>query len=433
MTTLQYVHFSIELWGAFFCLIAAVSIAINRKYDKKGSGKLIALMISSLLLMVSDALAWFFRGNISEACYYIVRISNFSAFFFGFLTMPLVAEYLTHIIKKRSGVSGLYWKYIEWGLFITGTVLLVVNTFHEFIYTFDERNTYYRLQFGLLPGIVAFIGIVITLGVVFEYLRYMYTFEKIATLIYLLLPVAAVVIQSIFYGISFTYLSIVISALMLFISFEVNYVKYNTEKERKLAEERIRLFNQQIQPHFVFNSLSIIRYLCRKSPDEAVETIDEFSGYLRKSTDLMNSESCVPVSRELDLVKNYVYMQKKRFGDSIKYEFEINDTDFEIPPFTIQTLVENAIEHGFRLSGIENGIINIKSYKNNKTHFVVIKDNGIGFDTNIISDETQTEHIGIRNTRERLRLMLGGTLDINSKLHEGTEVIIRIPEDKQGL
>ena len=433
MTTLQYVHFSIELWGAFFCLIAAVSIAINRKYDKKGSGKLIALMISSLLLMVSDALAWFFRGNISDAGYYIVRISNFSAFFFGFLTMPLVAEYLTHIIKKRSGVSGLYWKYIEWGLFIIGSVLLVVNTFHEFIYTFDERNTYYRLPFGLLPGIVAFVGIVITLGVVFEYLRYMYTFEKIATLIYLLLPVVAVVIQSIFYGISFTYLSIVISALMLFISFEVNYVKYNTEKERKLAEERIRLFNQQIQPHFVFNSLSIIRYLCRKSPDEAVETIDEFSGYLRKSTDLMNSESCVPVSRELDLVKNYIYMQEKRFGDSIKYEFEINDTDFEIPPFTIQTLVENAIEHGFRLSGIENGIINIKTYNDNKMHFVVIKDNGIGFNTDIISDETQTEHIGIRNTRERLRLMLCGTLDINSKLHEGTEVIIRIPEDKQSL
>ena len=428
MTTLQYVHFSIELWGAFFCLIATISIAINRDFDKKGSGKLIALMLSSVMLMISDALAWFFRGNMTETGYYMVRISNFSAFFFGFLTMPLVAEYLTHIIKRRSGVSGLYWKYIEWGLFFIGTAMLVLNTFHEFIYTFDARNTYYRLAFGLLPGIVAFIGIVITLGVVFEYLRYMYTFEKIATLIYLLLPVVAVVIQSIFYGISFTYLSIVISALMLFISYEVNYVRYYSEKERKLAEERIRLFNQQIQPHFVFNSLSIIRYLCRKSPDDAIETIDEFSGYLRKSADLMNTESCVPVSREIDLVKNYVYMQKKRFGDSISYEFEINDTDFEIPPFTIQTLVENAIEHGFRLSGIESGTISVKTYLKDKNHFVEIKDTGIGFDTDSIDDDSQTEHVGIRNTRERLRLMLGGTLSINSKKGEGTEIIIQIPE-----
>ena len=56
MTTLQYIHFSIELWGAFFCLIAAVTIGINKDFDRKGSYKLIALMLNSVLLMVSDAI-----------------------------------------------------------------------------------------------------------------------------------------------------------------------------------------------------------------------------------------------------------------------------------------------------------------------------------------------------------------------------------------
>lgn len=428
MTTLQYLHFSIELWGAFFCIISAVIIGINKDFDKKGSYKLINLMLNSFVLMVCDAMAWLFRGNPSEVGYYIVRISNFAAFFFGFLTMPLVAEYLTHIIKKRSGIGGLYWKYIEWALFFIGAGMLIANTQKEFIYAFDERNTYFRLPFGILPGVIAFVGIVITLGVVAEYLKYMYTFEKVATLIYLILPVFAVVIQSFNYGVSFTYLSLVISALMLFISFEVNYTRYNTEKERKLAEERIRLFNRQIQPHFLFNSLSVIKHLCRTSAEDAADAIDEFAGYMRSSTDLMNAQECVPVSRELDLVKHYTYMQQKRFGESIKYEFDISDTDFKIPPFSIQTLVENAIEHGIRRSGIDNGIVSVKTYKNGNAHFVEISDNGMGFDTSIIEDETQSEHVGIKNTKARLRLMCRGSLDVKSKINEGTTVIIKIEE-----
>ena len=427
MTTLQYIHFSIELWGAFFCLISAVIININRDFDKKGSYKLIALMLNSVLLMVSDAMAWLFRGNPSEAAYYIVRITNFAAFFFGFLTMPLVAEYLTHIIKKRSGINGLYWKYVEWVLFAIGSVLLIINIFNEFIYTFDERNTYFRLAFGMLPGIIAFTGIVITLGVVFEYIGCLRTFEKIATLIYLILPVLAVAVQLFRYGISFANLSLVISALMLFISFVVNHTQYYAEKERKLAEERIRLFNRQIQPHFMFNSLSVIKHLCRKSPEEAANTIDEFAGYLRSSTDLMNADDCVPIERELDLVKHYTYMQQKRFGDSIKYEFSIEDTQFKIPPFSVQTMVENAIEHGLRKSGAANGIITVKTYRKGNAHYVEISDNGSGFDTHILDDETQTEHIGINNTKARLGLMCHGALSINSNA-DGTTVTIRIEE-----
>lgn len=430
MTTLQYIHFSIELWGAFFCLVATVHISIIKNFDRTGSYKLIALMINSAVLMVSDAMAWLFRGSLTDTGYYMVRVANFAAFFFGFLSMPLVAEFITHIIKKRSGINGLYWKYIEWIIFIIGAVLLVINIFRPFIYGFDDRNTYYRLAFGVIPGCLAFVGIVITLGVVLEYISYLQPFEKIATIIYLVLPVGAVVLQTFRYGISFTYLSLVISALMMYISFEVSYSRFNTEKERKLAEERIRLFNRQIQPHFLFNSLSVIKHLCRKSPEEAAQAIDEFAGYMRSSTDLMNAENCVPVSREIDLVRHYAYMQQKRFGDSIRYEFDIQDEDFAVPPFAIQTIVENAIEHGLRPIGAENGIITVKTYCNNRDHIVEITDNGSGFDTGIIEDETQTEHVGIKNTRARLRLMCGGTLRISSKINQGTTVTITVNEEK---
>ena len=426
MTTLQYVHFSIELWGAFFCLIAAAVIWISSKTVKQTSYKMIALMLTSALLMVSDALAWMFRGDASDMGFVIVRVANFAAFFFAFLTMPLVAEFITQVFEARSGAKGLFWKYVEWGLFIIGTTLLVVNLFHEFIYTFDERNTYYRLAFGMLPGMIAFIGIVITFGVVLEYFQYLRAIEKIATLVYLILPVAAIVVQSFHYGVSFTYLSMVISALVLFIMFEIEYVQHNMNKERQLAEERIRLFNRQIQPHFVFNSLSVIKHLIRKSPEEAVKTLEEFAGYLRNSTDLMNTGDCVPIKSELELVKHYAYMQQKRFGDSIRYEFDIRDEDFSIPPFAVQTVVENAVEHGLRAGGRDDGIIAVKTYKKGKAHVVEISDNGVGFDTSVLDDETQTEHVGIKNTKARLALMCDGTVEIKSEKGKGTVVTITV-------
>ena len=428
MTTLQYIHFAVELWGAFFCLVSAVVIRISGSKNRAISYKMIALMLVSALLMISDAMAWLFRGDPSEVGFYIVRIANFSAFFFAFLTMPLVAEFITHIFEMRSGVRGLFWKYIEWALFAIGTALLMINLFHEFIYTFDERNTYYRLAFGILPGTIAFIGIVITFGVVLEYLKFLRSFERIAALVYLVLPVIAVVIQSFHYGVSFTYLSMVLSALTLFITFEIEYVQSNIEKERELAEERIRLFNRQIQPHFIFNSLSVIKHLIRKAPEEAVETVEEFAGYLRDSTDLMNEGDCVPVKSELDLVKHYAYMQKKRFGESIRYEFDIQDEDFNVPPFAVQTIVENALEHGLRDGGTDNGTIRVKTYREGKAHVVEISDNGAGFDTQQLDEETPKEHVGIRNTKERLDLMCGGTLDIKSETGKGTVVTMKVPE-----
>ena len=429
MSTLQYIHFSIEIWGALFCLISVFSVFITRHFDLKGARKLIVLLLCAMLLMVSDSLAWIFRGNISEAGYYIVRISNFCAFFFGFLTMPLVAEYISHLISKRSGIPGLYWKYIEWILFAVGTALLVANLFNEFIYSFDARNTYFRLGYGILPGCIAFTGIIITLGVVLQYIGYMNKFEKAAMIMFLVLPNVAVIIQTMHYGVSFTNISLVLSTFLLFVSYEFDYMEFNTEKERKLAEERIRLINQQVQPHFIFNTLSLIRHLCKNAPDEAADAVNEFSGYLRGCTDFLNETDCIPAERELDLVKHYIYLEQKRFGKSITVEYDIDDTDFSVPPFAVQTIVENAIKHGLRSQSITNGLISIRTREEGDSHIIEIEDNGAGFDTDILKDSTQTAHVGLKNTAERLRLMCGGTIDVRSEPGNGTKVTIKIPKD----
>ena len=86
------------------------------------------------------------------------------------------------------------------------------------------------------------------------------------------------------------------------------------------------------------------------------------------------------------------------------------------------------MEHGIRASGIDRGVITIKTYKAGKAHVVEIADNGAGFDTQILDDDTQTEHVGINNTKARLQLMCGGTFDVRSETDKGTVVTMKVFE-----
>ncbi len=426
MNVLQYFHFTYEIWGALFCLVASVVVFMTRRFDKKAAYMLMSLMLCSSLLMVSDALAWWFRGNPSAAGGVIVRIAVFCAFLFGFLVMPLTAEYVSHIISLRAGIKGLIWKYIEWALFGVGAVLLTVNAFYRFMYSFDSSNTYFRLSFGFTPGLIALVGIAITLGVVFEYIKSLNKYERVAVILFLVLPILGTLLQTLYYGLSLSYLSLVISAFVIFFSYIRNYIDFNTQKEKLLTEERIRLFNHQIQPHFIFNSLSVIRHLIGKSRDEAIDALNEFSGYLRGCTDFLKEVDTIPINREIDLVKHYIYMEEKRFGENINVTFDIEDVAFEVPPFSILTFVENSMTHGLRSSRVVNGTIDVTTKLESGNHVITVTDDGIGFDTGALEFSSE-EHVGIKNTEQRLRLMCDGKVNVDSREGVGTTVTITVP------
>jgi len=428
MTIVQYIHFAAEVWGTLFSILAIVIVLMTRYSDKKGGRKLCFLMVCVALLMLSDSLAWIFRGNVEPAGYYIVRIANFSAFLFGFLAIPLSAEYFSHIISKRSGIQGLYWTNIEWGIFSVATACLIVNQFVPFIYDFDERNTYFRAVLGWLPGVLTMIGLIVSVGVVVKFIKYLNTFEKAAMISCFSLPIIGLAIQIAFYGISFTYLAVVISSFITFVSYEYNYMNYNIEMEKRVVEERIRLVNYQIRPHFIFNTLAVIRYLCQKDPGEAAQTINDLSGYLRGTTDFLNEKDCIPFERELELVKHYVNIEQKRFGKGISVTYDISDTDFSIPSFAVQTSVENAIKHGLRENASPDGNITIRTYRSSDDHIIEIEDNGTGFNPEKLEQYGNQKHVGITNSRERIELLCGGEMKIDSKVGHGTKVTIVIPE-----
>ena len=427
METIQYIHFSVEMWGALFSLVCVLIVFLTRYFDRAGSRKLSLVLLCSALLMISDGFAWLFRGNPSEAAYYIVRIANFCSFFFGFLIMPLAAQYVSHLICVRSGGIKLYWEIYEWVIFIFGAVLLIIDQFVPFIYTFDENNTYQRSQFFFwFPGFIAITGALITLGVAIAYNKYMMKIENAAVISFLSLPIIAIVLQIIFYGVSFANIAIVISTVILFASYESNFAQYLVNKEKQVNEDRLRMINRQMHPHFVFNSLALIRHQCLTDPQEAAETINDFSAYLRSTTDLLTESNCISFERELDIVRHYVNIHQRRFDKTLNVQYDIRDTEFDVPPFSVQTLVENALHHGISDGQLENGKVVITAEKSGNKHTVTVEDNGNGFDTSSL-DKDSSHNVGIRNTIDRVTLMCEGTLNIESAPGKGTKVTVVIP------
>lgn len=420
--------FSIEIWGAVFSLIASLTIVLTRHFDRNGSRKLLLVMLCSAALMICDAVSILFRGDTSEIGHVIEKYSTSAVYFLSFLIIPLSAQYVSQIIYKRTKGFKLYWELVEWGIFIFGAAMLALNEFYPFIYRIDPIGAYLRMPFLFwLPAFVGFAGILTTLGVAVQYMKYMLKVEKAAVVSFLTLPLLGIVIKLFYPNLPLVTIAIVISTIILFISYETSYVHFLLEQEKVISSEKLKLVNRQIKPHFVFNTLTLIRYQCLTEPAEAAKTVSEFSNYLRGITDYLTEEDCISVEIELDIVKNYLNIQSKRFGDEIEIVYEINDTDFDVPPFSIQTLVENAVHHGLKDGQREKGFIRISTEKDRKKHIVMVEDNGEGFDASEMKKDSSNS-VGINNTRNRIEIMCKGELIVESGPEQGTRVKMIIPD-----
>lgn len=202
---------------------------------------------------------------------------------------------------------------------------------------------------------------------------------------------------------------------------EVKLVKL--KEENKIAE--LKALKAQIEPHFLFNSLNVIGAYCRTDGEKARNLILNLSEYFRGTLEIEGDFSTL--QKELALVKAYVSIEEARFSDRLKVEFFIDDTllDIKFPILIIQPLVENAIKHGI-LKKIEGGTVKIIVSDKDDEVYVEICDDGIGFDN---SDNSTSTGLGLKNVRNRLKLLYGERYDINIiSSNKGSRVCFYIPK-----
>ena len=122
--------------------------------------------------------------------------------------------------------------------------------------------------------------------------------------------------------------------------------KMLVEKKLELEEGRTKLLLSQIQPHFIFNSLTVCDQLCKKDPEQAHIALQNFSSFLRYNLSSLQQSELVPFENELKYIKSYLTLEQMRFKDYLKVEYDITTTQFLVPALAIQQLGENAVKHG---------------------------------------------------------------------------------------
>lgn len=191
------------------------------------------------------------------------------------------------------------------------------------------------------------------------------------------------------------------------------------ERTRKLAAEaQLRLLESRVHPHFLFNALNSISSLIAVNPARAEQIVGRLAALLRASLDTGN-RPLIPLREELAIVESYMDIEKARFGDklcgSVDVRAELQDT--QVPPMSVQSLVENAVKHGITPhSG--GGKLLVTASEENGSLRIEVRDTGPGFDLAGI----RAGH-GLENLVERLDVLFGAKARLNVLRRDGYSVV----------
>jgi two-component system, LytTR family, sensor kinase len=200
------------------------------------------------------------------------------------------------------------------------------------------------------------------------------------------------------------------------------------EQEKLLMAARVQALASQINPHFLFNTLTSISSLIRSQPDTARMLIVKLSGLLRRL--LRSQEHFVTLREELEAIDEYLDIEAVRFGPNLRIEKSIDPAslDLIVPSMLLQPLVENSIKHGLAPK-IGEGRITIRSLRQDGHAIIDVIDNGVGISARQAASRRE-DGIGLQNVNERLRVIYGANyqLQLDSVPGEGTCARIVIPE-----
>ena len=200
----------------------------------------------------------------------------------------------------------------------------------------------------------------------------------------------------------------------------------NKKMKAELENSRITVMLSQIQPHFLYNSLTSVMDLCDSNPKQAKAAIADFADYLRGNLSSLKTENLISFGTELEHIEKYLRLEKLRFQDELEVVYDIQARDFMLPALSVQPLVENAVKHGVGQK-IGGGTVTIHTTETENEYIICVTDDGVGFTEGEYADDGGT-HVGIENIRKRLDMMINARLETESKKGIGTKACIFIPK-----
>lgn len=209
------------------------------------------------------------------------------------------------------------------------------------------------------------------------------------------------------------------------------HVKHLISEQEQRRKAELSALQMQINPHFLYNTLSSIKYLAKQQRIlEVDETIHSLISILQNV--MGTADELTTIRKEIENLNYFIYINQVRYGDGIKVNYHIAEDCYGliIPKLIIQPFIENSFFHGF--AGMNSGNINVFINKNDDLLLIEILDNGHGMDCSKDVTTQKKYHftgIGINNVDERIRLLYGESygIEVQSEVGSGTSIMIHLP------
>jgi len=423
-----------NIFTAIFCfvisLIILISVSLTEHGREKRSRLFIAMIITNIVLLLSSIVWFLLNNNPGKSSPIPLLVAECIKASCGPVMLIFYTKLILVILDEKTKISkGIkIAANIAIAVCLADILVILLEPFVFFSFVIDENNQLVRPEWYAFAYILTFVCMAINTAILIIKRACLKNRELLTLIVYMLIPALGVIIHMMVEGTPVNLISITVAIIFYFAIIQNELSKQARELEKQLDESKISIMMSQIKPHFLYNSLVAIRELCLVSPETASEAVEEFSNYLRGNLDSLSIGTPISFEKELCHLKTYLSLEKRRFEDRLKIEYNIKTQNFFIPALTLQLIVENAVRHGITKRE-DGGTVLIKTDETNEDVTITVADDGIGFDMAALSKDHV--HVGLDNVKNRLTTMCNGAVSIESKPGAGTTVVITIPKTGQ--
>ena len=418
MSGIDLANFGIALSGLMISLMGLLLAAFLRKVNVENYGFFFPLFCLLVSYTASEVVC-----ELSQT----VILSRVSLFLSSLFSSMLIPPFTAHLLR----CAGKSWRNsplldVVTVLWVVYFALLVFTQFTTVIYYYTPDNEYHRGPWYLLLLIPPILMLAANLIGLYNDRSALTPRQRTAFLVYFLVPLVCMAIQMCFYGLQLIVLGTSVAVVFMFVILMTDQVEHSLRQAEENARQQASIYVLQMRPHFIYNTLTSIYYLCKQDADKAQQVILDFSRYLKKNFTAIASEDSVPFTEELEHARAYLAVEKARYEDKLFVEFDTPVTMFKLPPLTLQPIVENSVKYGIS-PGLDPLYISIVTQKSEDGVKVIVDDTGPGF----TQPKDNQPHIALENIRKRLSITCDGTLEIAPREDGGTRITIFLPRERR--
>ena len=424
---IDLINFGVVCSGLTITLIG-LFLAFSATHMEKHSRVFFKVFfIITTFYISSDILSQISLVMLGEEYSTLSKIAVFSESLFSSILMPLLTFYLLKCVNENPWKSPIM--YGVFSLHFIYFVILIITQFTKSIYYITEKNEYNRGRLYPLLLIPPVLLMILNLIIYMRRRKLLSKRQKTAFSIYLIVPIFCMIIQMFAYGLLLIVIGTSVASLFMFLFIVIDQREHHIKQLEENLEAQASVKMLQMRPHFIYNTMTSIYYLCEQDPEKAKHTINDFTNYLRKNFSAIAKTDTIPFKEELEHVQAYLAVEQARFEGELYVDFDTPVINFRIPPLTLQPIVENSVKYGVDPE-LDPLHISISTRETEKGVYITVADTGPGFDENSITEgDTREPRIAIKNIRERLEIMCNGTLSIKPGENVGTEAVIFIPNN----